>query len=230
MKYLALFFLMSFLFYSCSESIKDKKMTQSNIQKIGNSKELTENEKELLAAYLIRTNLKNGFSGIDSTMTIGEVIQKQKEWLIQDSIKTVEEQKAAELAFQKRQEQIQMLKNMVSVNIVKKSFLEGDLGDINGHIAFILSIHNNSDSTIIGVKGSLKISDIFGDEICTLEVKYDKELMPTERTFTPYFYDYNPLMDTDTKVRYTELGKMNIVWEPEMIIFDNGSKLVIDTN
>ncbi|MFA6978927.1 MAG: hypothetical protein WC209_06335 [Ignavibacteriaceae bacterium] len=229
MKNVLLIFLMSFLFFSCSESIKEKKMTQSNIQKIKDSKELTQKEKELFATYLIRTNLKNAFSGdkdflIDSTITIGEAIKKQKEWVIEDSIKTANEQKAAEEAFQKKQLQIQKLKNIVTVNIVRKSFSEADYSKYN---VITISINNNSDSTIIGVKGTLKISDMFGDAISNLEVKYDKILKPKERAFNTGYYDYNQFMDRDTKLKFTELEKMKVVWEPEMIIFNDGSKLVL---
>ncbi len=230
MKNIILIFFMSLLFFSCSESIRDRKMTKSNIEQIKDSEELTQREKELFAAYLIRTNLKNAFLGeknfsIDSTMTIGEAIQKQKEWIIQDSIKTAEEKKAAELAFQKKQQQIQRLKNIVTVNIVKKSFSEADYSKYN---VITISINNNSDSTIIGVKGSLKISDMFGDAISNLEVKYHKKLNPKERAFDKGYYGYNQFMDRDKKLRFTELEKMEVVWEPEMIIFDDGSKLVID--
>lgn len=230
MKKIGLLFLMSFILFSCSESIKEKKMTQSNIEKIKDTQELTQKEKELFAAYLIRTNIQNAFSGgkgfaLDSTMSIGEAIQKQKEWIIQDSIKTAEEQRAAETAFQRKQQKIQKLRSIVTVNIVKKSFSEVDYSKYN---VITISLNNNSDSTLIGIKGSLKIADMFGDAITNLEVKYDKKLDPKESAFDKCYYKYNQFIDRDTKLRFTELEKMEIVWEPEMIIFKNGSKLFIE--
>ena len=40
-------------------------------------------------------------------------------------------------------------------------------------------------------------------------------------------YSYNEFMDRDTKLRFTDFDRMKFIWEPEVILFADGTELIV---
>src|SRR6267143_497679 len=83
-----------FLCSSCS-NIKSKKVTDENKDKImsevSTSKELTDDERQLLAGYMMRHSLATVFQGgkpdIPTGKTVGEIIEEQRNWVAEEAVK-----------------------------------------------------------------------------------------------------------------------------------------------
>lgn len=216
-----------FIFFYCEKSIKEKPfkerfLTEKNLEQIDSSKALNEKEKELLAAYVIRTGIaqiiNEGDTAVklDSTITINEAIEKQRMWLIEDSIRVAEEKRKAQEEYLIKEKKLGELRNVVLVAILEKEYREVDYKD---YMICTVAIKNNSKKTIKGLKGVLDFKDMFGDEIIRLEIKYEENIPPAKRINETIVYDYNEFMDEWVGFRSRSLDKMTAVWEPEIIIF-----------
>jgi len=66
---------------------------------------------------------------------------------------------------------------------------------------------------------------MFGDTIKRLNLSHD-EAVPALKTVTwDGSMDFNQFMDHDVKLRDVDESKIKLVFEPETILFDDGSKL-----
>jgi len=212
---------------ACQEDIKQKPITTKTLEEVKDSKELTEKDKELVAAYLIRTGIKKALLGedpmaaIDSNLTVADAIEKQRQWILEDSIRSAEEKRLAEEALRKREAELAKLRGMVIVSLLKKEFMEYTYEQ---YVTITIAIANNSDKAIQGVKGALRLEDMFGDPIITLQIKHDQKVSAGKRIITKASYEYNQFSDSDKEFRFTPLEKITAKWEPEVIIFADGTR------
>ena len=87
------------LISGCSHSVKDTKVTDENkdkiFEQIKDSKELTVEEVGFLQGYVLRSGLKEAFSGgkpsIPTGKTIGEMIEEQRKFVADSKAREAEE-------------------------------------------------------------------------------------------------------------------------------------------
>jgi hypothetical protein len=214
---------------ACS-SPQDKKLTKENVAAIGKSKALTGEEVQLLQSYVMRTAMARAFSGadtsqlLDSSKTIRSAIAEQRKWMHDDSTHTAMAKAEAAAALKRYEQEAARLRAVVTVIPVRKGFSEADY---ESYVTFQMVSKNNSDKAVSGFKGHVRVTDMFGDLIARLEVKEDEMLAPTAERVFRTAYGYNRFMDRDTKLRFTTFEKMKFVWEPEIVIFADGSQLEV---
>lgn len=218
------------LFTSACSSPRDKKLTKENIAAISKTKDLTGEEVQLLQGYVMRTGMAGALSGVDtsqlldSTKTIQTAIEDQRKWIHDDSVRTATEKAEAEAALKRYEQEAARLRAIVTVTPVRKGFSEADY---ENYVTFQMVAKNNGNKAVSGFKGHVRVTDMFGDLISRLEVKEDEQLAPgAERVFRTA-YDYNQFMDRDKKLRFTDYEKMRFYWEPEIIIFTDGTQLAV---
>lgn len=211
-------------------SPQDKKLTSENIEAIRKTKELTGEEVQMLQGYVMRTGMARALSGadtsqlLDSTKTIRSAIEEQRKWIHDDSVRTATEKAEADIALKRYEQEVARLRAIVTVTPVRKGFSEADY---QSYITFQMVSKNNGEKALSGFKGRIRVTDMFGDLISRLEIKEDDPLAPgAERVFRTA-YGYNQFMDRDTKLRFTSYEKMKFVWEPEIIIFADGTQLTV---
>jgi hypothetical protein len=214
---------------ACS-SPRDNKLTRENMEAISKTKDLTGEEVQLLQGYVMRTGLARALAGadtsqlFDSTKTIRTAIEEQRKWIHDDSVRTATEKAEAAAALQRYEQESARLRALVTVTPVRKGFSESDY---QSYVTFQMVAKNNGDKAVSGFKGRVRVTDMFGDLIARLEVKEDNSLAPgAERVFRTA-YGYNQFMDRDAKLRFTDYQKMKFVWEPEIVLFADGTQLAV---
>lgn len=220
----SLFFILVCSFYltACSDpkSYEIGKLTEEQKKEIG--QKLTADEGQKISAWMLR----NAFNDkpIANGVTVGNAIKEQEEWIAKQN---AEEAKAAEL--QKKVEAERKLKQeefrkLTTVALVGKQNDEGDYGQkfITLHVAY----ENKGDKDIQGIKGILKINDLFGDKILNLRWTFD-DGVDAKKTVTERGsgLEVNQFMDDHMKLWNTDFDKLKSSFEISTIIFKDGTKI-----
>lgn len=210
-------------------SAADKKLTEENIRAVNESKALTGEEVQLLQGYVLRASMAQAFSGggktgLDSSLSIREAIEQQRKWIYDDSVETARQKAEAEAAVRRYEAEVARVRGIVSVTPTRKSFTEQDY---DSYVRFQMVIKNNGDKPIRGFKGYVRVTDLFGDLISRLEIREDAVLAAGAERVRSTAYSYNQFMDRDRKLRFTEFENMKFFWEPEIVIFTDGSEIVV---
>jgi len=204
---------------------------------------LTNEERELAAGYIMRhtigVKMKGLFGGtegpgIPKGMTLGKAIDEQRKF-IDDQKKEEQKQAALKAALQaKREAAIKPMRDAVTVTVVSKKIkpqygLSGILMDENLVIAF--GYKNNTQKDISGVKGYISVRDLFGDELSGFAISNDTTI-PAGKSSTwtgSRSVKYALGNNKDRKFAELEDSKYKIIWEPQMIVFSDGTKLELPT-
>lgn len=190
-------------------------------------KSLSEEDKALLTQYIVRSEMSKAFGGDGSSTgtTVGEAIENQKQWdMGQQAEEQAKIERAAKLKAEKDAKTAEFEK-AVSVTVFDKNFVEVDW---QSFITLDIDIKNNSTKEIAGLKGSIEFFDKFGDLIISFGFGDDTLNIPAGDSFKGTLsWDYNQFMDNHSKFVNTSLEDMKYKFEPEQILFEDGTKLDI---
>lgn len=196
------------------------KLTEAQRAEMG--KKLTADEGAKLTAWMIR----NVFTGKEppAGITIREAIQEQDKWLTKEK---EEEAIAAEIKKKIEVERVAKqaeFDRLVSVTLINKKNTEQEYGQ--KFISLDIAYQNKSEKEIAGIKGVLKINDIFGDTIKNYSWSYD-DGVPANQTITDknMGVEINRFSDEDSKLWNTDYEKLKSKFEVSTIIFKDGSKV-----
>lgn len=189
---------------------------------------LNEEDKKLLAQYLMRKGMGAAFGGdgIEAGTTVGEAIKEQQKWL---EDKDAKEKAQAELKAKIEAENTAVKKQMdgiLTAAIVSKSgHARYEYIDKITDIGFQLAFENHSDKDIAGFKGIISFKDMFGDTIKNLTLSYDDGVKAKSTAKYEGSTDYNEFMAEDTKLLNTDLDKIKFEFKPSVIMFTDGTKI-----
>lgn len=241
-------FLLSFLslLISCTP-VMDKQITEENkeniMKELAANKSVTDEERKQLASYIIRTSLgslmsdtfaaakgngedpsANLFKYIPTGKTPRQLIQEQAQFEKQEAARLEAERIQAEKEATAQEERRQSLLKPLSVSFTKRRFIQ--VNDFEKGMGLTFQIKNNSDKSISGAKGQLLIKDQFGDTIISgMELKIDETLPKGFSGSREFSWDYNQFIDEHNRLMNADINKMRIEWNPETIIFSDGSTL-----
>lgn len=238
-----IFFAVLPLLSSCSD-LRDRPLHELEDGEL--KEELSAAEFELVQGYMMRQvgdafrdGMAAAFSGaemkppqIDSTMTIREILEAEKKARHDDSVRVVQEQKAAAEAEARRKAEIARLRQTVILTPLSKGFVDEDIykGRFDAYVTLRVALKNDSNKEISGVKGTIQVMDKFEDEVIQLSYKYDKKIPAGERVTEMGYYEYNQFIDSHQAFRGLDLESMKIEWIPEMILFSDGTKLELSAS
>lgn len=114
------------------------------------------------------------------------------------------------------------LEDAVEVEVVSKNFESGDYRD---WLSFNFRYTNNTDKNIRGVQGTIIFYDIFGNRIYASKLSYDEGIEANRAVAEEAGVEYNQFMDDHVKLRTTKLENLDYEWNPDMVIFEDGTKL-----
>jgi hypothetical protein len=201
---------------------------------------LSTEERELFAAYVVRHTIgaKMGAlfggkeaPGIPEGMTIGKAIDEQRKFKAEA---VLEEAKQHALKAKLQTERDAVLKSMrdaVTVTLVSKRIVDERMSGmlLNEHLNVTFGYKNNTEKDIAGVKGHVSIKDLFGDEISGFMISNDSTIDAgqTKTWSGSRSVKYSLGHNKDRKL--AELGddKYKVVWEPEVVVFKDGTKLTL---
>lgn len=204
---------------------------------------LPEEERKLIAAYLVRAKLGEalgGTGGVPIGTTVGEGIAKQRTWQAEQERKAAEEkaaqakQEAEARALREKLEAdqasaIEALNRAAVVTLVGKSELGKDFraGRYSDYQQFRIGVKNSSEKPITGVSGELKFVDLFDKEVGAVVFRISETIKPGGDYVWTGGRDYNEFIDTHRAVWNLEAGKYTTRYIPDTVLFADGTKLVM---
>jgi len=200
---------------------------------------LTAEERELVANYILRHTIGaklgglfggNEGPGIPEGMTIGKAIEEQRKFKADAAIEEAKQQALKAKLQAVREAAQKQMRNAVTVTLVSKKLAvehgySGIVTDENLQVVF--GYKNNTDKDVAGVKGYVSVKDLFGEEISGFLISNDKTLPAGQSTTWTGSRSVRFFLGNNNDRKLAELGddKYTVVWEPEMIVFKDGTKL-----
>ncbi|MFB3884709.1 MAG: hypothetical protein ACE144_05745 [Thermodesulfobacteriota bacterium] len=229
----AVLLICSLLAVSCPENVKNKKITEETMEKdmqaIRDSKQLSDEETRLLAAYIVRSKLGSIFGGVGlpKDKTVGQMIDEQRNWEEEQKLKEAERTRLAEEAAKEEARLTEQLRKTVEVAIYKKNFSPSDWrsGQYEDYILLGFVFKNLTEKDLRGFTGTVIFNDIFDKEICKTSLSYDEIILAGKSVRWEGQKRYNKFMDEDRKLANTDLKNLKIIWTPEKVLFTDGSKI-----
>lgn len=229
MKKLVLSVVMSAMLIGCSnpkDEVIPPDLNETSMQELAEKvKDLSEEDKTLLTGYIARSEMSKAFGGDSAPAgtTVGEAIENQKQWQAQmEEEERLKAEKAKKLKAEK-DAKIAEFKQAVDATVFDKYITDSDW---QSYINLDIEIANKSKKTIEGLKGSFNFKDKFGDNILNLGFTYESEEIPPGETATGTLqWDFNEYLDNHARFANLELSDMKYSFEPEQILFTDGTKL-----
>jgi hypothetical protein len=197
---------------------KDKIMSE-----VSTSKELTDDERQLLAGYIMRHSLATVFQGgkpdIPTGKTVGEMIEEQRTLVAEEAVKEkAEKEKEQKLAAEIAAKEAE-LRDLVTVTLYGLSEKHGSFMDgFEARIAF-----KAGDKDIRAFQGDLALSDVLGNSLGDIPVKVLKPLKANESGTTNYSNLYMPFPGLQGK----HLQDIKSQWKPTKIILTDSTELTV---
>lgn len=120
-------------------------------------------------------------------------------------------------------DRIERLGQSVDMKVFDKGFSKIEGKDMT---RFDISITNKSDQVITAVKGRFVVDDAFGDHLKNYNLKFDDtDIKPGKTLKITRFWAYDKNESGDAKIKSTSLRKLKIDYEPQMVLFADGSSL-----
>ncbi len=198
-------------------------------------------ERELVAGYIMRYTIGAKLSGlfggkegpgIPEGMTIGKAIEEQRKFKADAAVEEAKQQALKVKLQAEREAAIKPMREAITVTLVSKK-LETEHGYsgmvMDEKLAVTFGYKNNTTKDIAGVKGHISVKDLFGDEISGFLISNDSTIKAGESITwsgsrsVKFAFGNNK----DRKLAELEDDKFKVVWEPQMIVFKDGTKLTV---
>lgn len=192
-------------------------------------KNLDDEDKKLLVGYLMRREMAKAFGGgvlPDGAKTVGEAIAAQRKWA--ESL-TESERKAAELKAdieQKRKIVADQIAKIVTIAFLSAEFTPSSpmSGRYEDFESLSFAVHNMGSKKIKALKGQAVWIDTFGEEFVRVPMQFEESVLPEEKKTIQLGMEINQFMDEHKKIMQLD-GSKRFRFEPEQIVFDDGSAL-----
>ena len=205
---------------------------------------LTFEERELAAAYIMRHMIgaklgglfggKEG-PGIPEGMTLGKAIAEQQKFKADAALEEAKQQALKAKLQAEREAALKPMREAITVTLVSKKLAtergySGMVMDENLEVTF--GYKNNSSKDISGVKGRVSIKDLFGDDISAFQISNDSTIKAEQSTTSTGSRSVRFSMghNNDRKLAELDDEKFKVVWEPQVIVFVDGTKLTVPEN
>ena len=95
------------------------------------------------------------------------------------------------------------------------------------NLQVVFGYKNNTDRDVAGVKGYVSVKDLFGEEISGFLISNDNTIPAGQSATWTGSRSVRFALGDNKDRKLAELGedKYKVVWEPEMIVFKDGTKL-----
>ncbi|WP_230459672.1 MULTISPECIES: hypothetical protein [Burkholderia cepacia complex] len=190
-------------------------------------KSLSDEDKQLLTAYLMRVKLGEAFGGKPMPVgtTVGQAIEDQKKFAAQKASeeaaqeqlkKQLEEQKAAAAA---------KIGNSVVLAFLGQRFSPSDFsqGRYDDQFVIEIGVKNAGEKAIKGIKGDLVLKNTFGEVISKTTVNIEEEIPPGASYTWTGSRKLNKFDDDDKKLMGLEDGKFSTELRPTMVVYADGT-------
>lgn len=205
---------------------------------------LTPEERELAAGYIMRHTVgaklgglfggKEG-PGIPEGMTLGKAIEEQRKFKADAALEEAKQQALKAKIQAEREAATKPMLEAVTVTLVSKKIVtergySGMVMDENLEVTF--GYKNNTAKDISGVKGRVSVKDLFGDELSAFQISNDSTIKAGQiATWTgSRSVRFSMGNNKDRKLAELSDDKYKVVWEPQAVVFADGTKLALPEN
>lgn len=202
---------------------------------------LTQEERELVAAYVVRQTMGAALggllggkpsAGIPEGMTIGKAIDDQRKFAAEAKAEEARQQALKAKLAAEREAALKPMLEAVTVTLVSKKLAEergysGMVMDEKLEVTF--GYKNNTIKDISGVKGRVVVKDLFGDEISGFQISNDATIKAGATTTWTGSRSLRFSLGGNKDRKLAELpdDKFKVHWEPQVIVFADGTKLAV---
>lgn len=192
---------------------------------------LPQEERELLAGYMMRQGLAQAFSGgtasAGSAKTIGDAINEQRKFLTERKAKEDAEKALAEKVAAERAAAVKAMDEVLTVALTDKTFERSDfhVRRYSDTVTVVVAFQNKSAKDLAAVKGRLTFSDVFDDKIKSSELKMEDPIAAGQTHVWTGTMELNQFNAADKKLAATPKDKLKAVWEPSTYLFKDGTTL-----
>lgn len=190
-------------------------------------KDLSDGDKQLLSAYLARTKIVEAFGGspMPVGMTVGQAIEKQKEWIAeQDAKKAAEEELRKQVEAKNAATAAELQKSVViafvSEHIDPKDFEHARYSDT---FVIDMAVKNIGDKPIKGVKAEAIFKNTFGDIIYRTRLNIEEHLSPGQQITWEGGHELNQFDDTDKKLMNLSPSTFTVDTHPLLVVYEDGT-------
>lgn len=205
---------------------------------------LTPEERELAAGFIMRHTIgakiaglfggKEG-PGIPEGMTLGKAIEEQRKFKADAALEEAKQQALKAKLQTEREAAMKPMLDAVTVTLVSKKIAtergySGIVMDENLEVTF--GYKNNTAKDISGVKGRISVKDLFGDELSAFQISNDSTIQAGQTATWTGSRSVRFSMGNNKDRKLAELSddKYKVMWEPQAIVFADGTKLVLPEN
>lgn len=192
-------------------------------------KKLSEEDRKLVAGYLVRAKLGEVFGkdGIPLGTTVGQAIESQKAWLVEEERKAAEEKQLKERMQREQQEAKAAIARSVTVSLLGLNRIPRnyDAHRFSEQQGFELGIENKSEKEIAGVSGQIVFIDIFDKKITSVGFDVTENIKPGSTFRWKGVRDYNQFVESHKALWNLDEGKYKTKFEPSAVVFTDGTKL-----
>ena len=206
------FFLTS-IFSSCKDPMDRAYNTATYVQDIAairESNKVSYEDIELLTKYIALSKIAgNDLEG----KTYDEILEKIK------GIRKVNTDQSDQLNMEK-----DAMRERMSAYL-KATLTEKIFTKVNNKDCFTYSVtfQNTSPKNIKMVVGSISLNDLLDREIKNIQIVLEEELTPNSFFKKTYTIPYDAGNENDIRIRSKELIDLRILWNPQKIIFKDGT-------
>ena len=192
-----------------------------------NIKKLPEQDKELLASYILRKEMAKAFGSTTTPVgvTVQQAIDEQKAWM--DKTKAEEKAKKdhADKLKAEKDAKIQEAKTALNVIVFDKKVIAGDF---DKRLVLSFEFANKTNKKIDGIKGVVKFKNKFGDDVSGVGISEPSLVIePNQSVKINLSKSVNEFISEDRTFAETELKDLTYEFIPEQILFKDGSKIVM---
>lgn len=186
---------------------------------------LTPDEREKVAKYAVRHTLTGG--AIPEGTTVVKAIDEQNAFELAQAKKEAEAAALKASVEKQMAEETAKLNGAVQVALISKTFVPSSVErrQYRDEIDMKIAFSNKTDKAVAGVKGTMVFKDLFGDVIKRVRVSMTDEIKPNDVYIWDGVLDYNQFEDKDQKLAFEPTEKLKFEFEPDTIVFADGSQL-----
>lgn len=192
---------------------------------------LSDADREKVAAYLARAKMGEVFGGegIPIGLTLGRAIEEQTAWEAEQAERRAEEEALRQKLEQERLAAEKALSEAVTVTLISKSELPSNYRArrYSDYQQFRVGAQNNTDKVMVGVSGEIKFIDVFDKEVGAVSFGISEKIEPGKSIVWTGGRDYNQFIDSHRAVWNLEEGKYTTRFVPEMVVFEDGTRLTV---
>lgn len=233
----ALGLISAMLLCGCSKDPHAVRITAQNkdtfMDEIKDLKGLTLDEARLLVGFQMRRGMGNalGASSEDPTgETVGELLTHLKKQASDEKTEADRRNRLADEAKARADALAAELRKSIELTVFDKGFIPSDPsgGRYSNQITIKCAYQNNSAKDIRAFRGKVRFTDLFGAEVFTTGLTISDPIGAGQKGDWDGVIEYNQFLRQHQQLRNAELKDMKVIWLPESVIFEDGSKIGAD--